>query len=148
MAEADGARVDAFLFDGDDELIAIQLRGPDGTRLMEMPHGVTDFDAARALTLQFTKARLLRNLVVHGHVTTLPSQTAQRGLWVLDAWSVVLPHRLRTEDLGEYIEQVNGDFKAGRPWRAWTRIVAAVCWTSVNAIGYLRANLKGNRRGA
>lgn len=55
---------------------------------------------------------------------------------VLDCWALILPARVVSEDLGDYLEDINRRARNGHRWRAYVRLVAAICWTGINAVGY------------
>ena len=59
---------------------------------------------------------------------------------VLDIWSTVLPARIVNEDIGHRVA-------LGQRLTVWLRVIAAVWWTAINSIGYLRKQL-GKRSGA
>lgn len=64
---------------------------------------------------------------------------------VVDAWSVLLPARIATEDLGDYIEDIHRRISDGQRLRPWLRAGAAVFWTAINAIGYALKQLGRTR---
>lgn len=72
----------------------------------------------------------------------------RRAARLLEAWASILPARVVNEDLGDMLELADRAFAHGRLALGWLRLTAALFWSGVNAVGYLRANLKGNRRGA
>jgi hypothetical protein len=61
---------------------------------------------------------------------------------VLDVWSALLPARVAAEDLGDYLEDIHRRVAAGQRWLACFRLVVAVCWTTLNAIGYALTQLR------
>lgn len=67
---------------------------------------------------------------------------------IIEYWASVLPSRIVNEDLSDLVERASSAFAAGRRGLGWLRLAAALFWSSMNTVGYLRANLKGNRRGA
>jgi hypothetical protein len=80
----------------------------------------------------------------------MPEQPRSRALvryhaTVLDLWAVLLPARIVNEDLGDYLEDIHRRIAAGQRWCVYLRIVAAIFWTGLNAIGYAM-KLVGRRR--
>lgn len=65
-----------------------------------------------------------------------PSRSPQElSTAVLDVWALVLPNRIRTEDVGGYVEHINQLAAAGAsPWRIYIRTASAVFWTFVNSL--------------
>ena len=61
---------------------------------------------------------------------------ARKVASVLDGWAIVLPARIVTEELGDYLEDINRRALEGQRFRLCLRMVAAMFWTSVNAVGY------------
>jgi hypothetical protein len=47
-----------------------------------------------------------------------------------------------TEDLGDYVEDINRRAAEGQRWQIYIRTLAAMFWTGVNALGYLFRNLR------
>lgn len=76
------------------------------------------------------------------------SRTArlQRAYDILDAWSVILPHRVVTEEIGDYLEDITRRIALGQRWRPRLRIAAAIFWTGINAIGYTVKDMIGRRK--
>jgi len=65
---------------------------------------------------------------------------------VLDAWSAVLPIRIANEELGDCIEDIHRRAAIGQSaWRIYLRMVSGMFWTAINALGYLRKTLSGNK---
>lgn len=60
----------------------------------------------------------------------------RRSFAVLDAWSVVLPMRVVNEDLGDYLEDISSRAAQRQRVLVWLRVVTAIVWTGVNAVGY------------
>lgn len=72
----------------------------------------------------------------------------QRALGALDLWAALLPTRVVNEEIGDCIEDINRRVSAGQGRiRVGLRVCAAIFWTGVNAIGYLRKQI-GTKRGA
>ena len=61
---------------------------------------------------------------------------ARRANQVLDAWSTILPARIASEDLADYLEDIHRRAAAGQRFKVALRTAAAMFWTLVNAIGY------------
>jgi hypothetical protein len=61
---------------------------------------------------------------------------ARRAATFLDGWAVIMPQRIVNEELGDYIEDINRRAGEGQRWRVAVRVLAAMFWTGVNAIGY------------
>jgi hypothetical protein len=57
-------------------------------------------------------------------------------LEVLDFWSTILPARVNSEDLGDYVQDIISRMERGQRVRVVFRVWAAILWTGVNAIGY------------
>lgn len=77
-----------------------------------------------------------------------PSPAQRRALTVLDRWAVWLPARVVKEDLGDYIEDINRracEHQHG--FWIFLRVISAMSWTTVNAIGYYREKVN-KRKGA
>jgi hypothetical protein len=64
---------------------------------------------------------------------------------VLDGWACILPARIRNEDLGDYIEDINRRIADGQGWRAYIRVVIAILDTGMNTYAYVVSLLKGRR---
>lgn len=63
--------------------------------------------------------------------------TQQRALSTLDTWALLLPERIATEILGDYVEDINRRTAAGQGrFKIYVRMLAAMFWTGVNAVGY------------
>ena len=61
--------------------------------------------------------------------------TATRATRILQCWSLALPHRVATEDLGGYIETVGQLRDKGAPrWEVYLRAVSAIFWTGCSAL--------------
>ena len=64
-------------------------------------------------------------------------QTTQRCEKVFQVWSAVLPARINNEVLGDYLEDIHRRIAAGESRSlVFLRLVWAVFWTGVDAIGY------------
>jgi hypothetical protein len=57
---------------------------------------------------------------------------------ILDTWAALLPARIASEDLGDYVENIQARASKGQRFRVYLRVVAAIFWTGINAIGYAR----------
>jgi hypothetical protein len=55
---------------------------------------------------------------------------------VLDVWAAFLPSRVATEDLGDYLEDINNRLAKGQRKLVYVRVAAAIFWTGINAVGY------------
>ena len=74
-------------------------------------------------------------------------RTAHQLETALAVWKTVLPARIANEDLGDYIEDIDRLIARKQNRLAYLRLLAAIFWTGVNAIGYLRKKLR-KRSGA
>jgi hypothetical protein len=73
------------------------------------------------------------------------SRSVRRAESFLSAWASLLPARIATEDIGDYIEDIRRRAEAGQRVRLALRVVAAVFWTAVNTVGYWRSTMGGKR---
>lgn len=64
---------------------------------------------------------------------------------LLDVWALFLPARVVKEDLSDYLEDIRRRASQGQVLSLYTRFLAAVFWTGVNAIGYFLEKV-GKRR--
>jgi len=72
-----------------------------------------------------------------GAVDTKTPEQRARALRVLDSLALILPARIATEELGDYIGDINRRAAAGQScWKIYLRMLAAMFWTGVNAVGY------------
>ena len=67
----------------------------------------------------------------------------RRALTILDGWSALLPVRVATEDVGDYIEDIHRRAEQGQHWLLWVRVITAVVWTGINAAGFVTRNILG-----
>lgn len=75
-------------------------------------------------------------------------RSAQASLRVLNLWSAILPYRVATEDLGDYIEEIKKRFQSGQsPLIIYVRTAAAIFWTAVNALGVIMRAILGKGGG-
>jgi len=65
------------------------------------------------------------------------------ALCLLDAWAAILPIRIAKEDLGDYREDIERRADAGQRWLLWLRVITALVWTGINAVGFVSKNLLG-----
>ncbi len=80
--------------------------------------------------LQELKLRELRKL----EASRKGIHPARATRW-LDVWGLCLPHRVATEDLGGYIEEINELAENGESaWKFYLRMLAAIFWTGCNAL--------------
>jgi hypothetical protein len=87
--------------------------------------------------------RVVRSIKAH---RTPEVQRQQTVTALLDAWSSVLPSRISSEVLGDYIEDINRRIAAGQRKLVWLRVAAAIFWTGINAIGYALKQLRKGKR--
>jgi hypothetical protein len=59
-----------------------------------------------------------------------------RAANILDGWATILPARIVNEELGDYIEDIQRRAMAGQRVALYARMMAAIFWTGVNAVGY------------
>jgi hypothetical protein len=72
----------------------------------------------------------------------------QRAIGVLDVWALLLPAPVSSEILGDYIEDIHRRALAGQGRaKIYIRMLAAIFWTCVNAIGILLKEI-GSRKAA
>jgi hypothetical protein len=67
----------------------------------------------------------------------------KKPLAILDGWGAILPMRVNTEELGDYIEDIHERAARGQRWLLWVRVIAAIIWTGINTVGYMAKNLLG-----
>jgi hypothetical protein len=73
--------------------------------------------------------------------------TEHRAKQVLDAWATILPARIASEDLADYLEDIHRRAAAGQHGKVVMRTIAAMFWTLVNAVGYTLERLN-HKKGA
>jgi hypothetical protein len=70
---------------------------------------------------------------------TLSAIDTRRAEAILDVWALVLPPRVSKEMVGDFLEDIHRRAGAGQPsWRIYLRMIAAIYYTAVNAIGHVR----------
>lgn len=73
-------------------------------------------------------------------------RSARTSFRVLDMWSILLPHRVATEDLGDYLEDIQRRANSDQSsWVIFLRVVAAIFWTAVSAVSVIVSALFGRR---
>ena len=77
----------------------------------------------------------LNGFMIEMSLFNLREVAAERPLNLLDLWAVFLPQRIVDEDLADYYEDIHRRRARGEFWQPGMRALAAVFWTSVNAIG-------------
>lgn len=70
----------------------------------------------------------------------------QRIANILDGWATILPKRVVNEELGDYLEDISKRIAAGQTWKPRLRLLSAIFWTGINAIGYTVKDLLGRRQ--
>jgi len=71
---------------------------------------------------------------------------ARRAKAVIDAWSAFLPARIVKEDVGDYMEDIGRRAADGQYVLLACRVIAAICWTMVNSIGYFMKQVRRGRK--
>jgi hypothetical protein len=65
------------------------------------------------------------------------AQLRRTSLRVLDVWTLWMPQRIVTEELGDCLEDINRRIRIGQSkWLVWGRVVATAWWLTINSIGY------------
>ena len=119
-------------FDGDESVKSVVERAVDAemvTRTLADGHVLTH--------LRLTQKKVeeeLRRAVGAGSVAN-----------VLDSWATFLPARIVNEELGDYLEDITRRAADGQRFRVYLRMVMAMFWTGVNALGYYRKQV-GNTK--
>jgi hypothetical protein len=60
-----------------------------------------------------------------------------RANGIIDGWGAMLPTRIYNEELGDYTEDMMRRAAEGQRALVWLRVVTAILYTGVNAIGYV-----------
>ncbi|MFZ0773456.1 MAG: hypothetical protein WCA49_19560 [Candidatus Sulfotelmatobacter sp.] len=78
-----------------------------------------------------------------GRLDWLERGSKTSALRLLDAWGAILPIRIAKEDLGDYMEDIGRRADKGQQWLLWLRVITALVWTGINAMGFVSKNLLG-----
>jgi len=98
-----------------------------------------------ALLLSFILNFLLRRrwkfiepAVMHGRNADADDSQSR----LLEIWSALLPARIASEELGDYIEKINWLTSQGSPrWLIRLQTVSAIFWTGLNTLSYVLKQL-------
>ncbi len=55
---------------------------------------------------------------------------------LMDVWSVFLPIHISNEEIGDYLEDIRTRIDSGQRFKVVIRLIAAIFWTGINAVGY------------
>jgi hypothetical protein len=86
-------------------------------------------------------------IVIQTAASDPPCEPPHRVLNTLDIWGALLPTRIFNEELGDFIEDINRRAMEGQRCGVYLRMIAAMFWTGVNAVGYFLKEI-GKRKAA
>lgn len=133
---------------GDLKAVKVRIEGPLVLSQAQLfpPTIAVENNSDQSLTVEISPASLALNGMPPTVVISRAKKDCRPLRW-LDTWSVVLPARIKNEELGDYIEDIRRRAAQGQRILAWLRLIFAAFWTGVNAVGYLLKEL-GNRKAA
>lgn len=68
-----------------------------------------------------------------------------RAVRLLDIWGAVLPARIATEDLNDYVEDIHRRIRMRQRASVYVRMVVAIFWTALNAVAYFLKQIRGRK---
>lgn len=74
-------------------------------------------------------------IAIAGRLVWFPA-VDRSPLRLIEIWATLLPMRVVSEDLGDYVDEVNRLRREGRYKSSWACALSALIWTSINAVGY------------